>query len=492
VAAADAITGQFLDVLKEAGIYDRAVIVLVSDHGEGLWQHGEDQHGILLYREVLHVPMMIKLPKNTRAGETVKEPAALIDLMPTLAKLVGVEPPELPKAADLLAPLPAGRRIYSETYYPRIHLGWSELRSIVDAQHQYIDAPRAELYDVVRDPEEKHDLAATERRIAADLRKEVSTYPSGLQALQPVDPEDAKKLEALGYLGSVQSTGSAEPLPNPKDMLPYLEQIKAAFKLADERRYGAAVELMRALLAKNPGLFDVRDKLGEIYLDMGDYKEAIAVYREAMTRAQHFSPEMALSLGEAYLKNGEPDEAARYADLASKGLPAGAHALAARVALSRGDYRTAEEEARQAIGAQNPQPASMLLLAEVKRAEGDFPAALRELDAAAQRAKELNVPALYRLEYLRGDTLARMDRPAEAKAAYEREIATFPQDLQAYANLAIIAFIEGRRGEVDRLLEQMAAANPHRGAYTLAAVTLETLEQHDAAARWRARAERAR
>jgi choline-sulfatase len=488
VATADAIAGDFIAFLKQNGIYDRAVIILTSDHGEGLWDHGEDQHGILLYREVLQVPLIVKLPNADRAGASVKAPVQSIDLVPTVAKLTGAAAPQTLKGRDLLGTLEPAHRIYSETFYPRIHLGWSELRSLIDDRHHYIQAPRAELYNVVADPAEKHDLAPTERRTAASMRNELAKYPAGIQELQTIDPEDAAKLAALGYLGSVHASTVNAPLPNPRDMLPYLERIKAGFKLADERRYAEAVASLRALVRDNPGLFDAWDKLGEVLVEMGEYEEAIRVYRDAMSRTQRFSPEMALALGNAYLQAEHPEEAARYADLAMKSLPSPAHSLLARAAMARHDYATAEREASLAIGEHNPQPAMLLLRAEVKRAEGDLQGALTATDAAAQRARELGVPALYRLDFLRGDLYARMDRPAEAADAYRREIANFPQNVQAYANLAIVDYIEGRRADIDRLFEQMVAANPHPGAYAAAARTMESFGEKNAAARWRARA----
>lgn len=472
IATADKIVGDLLASLKASGVYDRAIIILASDHGEGLWDHGEDQHGILLYREVLHVPLFVKLPKSARAGETVKAPVALQDIAPTVEKLVGLDA----KGHDLLAATqPANRRIYSETFYPRIHLGWSELRSLVDAQHHYIQAPRAELYDVVADPREKNDLAAGERRTAASMRAELDQYPAGIQELQNIDPEDAAKLAALGYLGSVHATSGNGPLPNPRDMLPYLDRMKAAFKLADERRLSDAAAALRVLVHENPGLSDAWDKLGEVLVEMGDYDEAIRVYRDAMSRAQRFSPEMSLSLGDAYLKNGQPEEAGRYADLASKMLPAQAHSLLARVAAARRDFSMAERELGLAIGSHDPQPASLLLVADIKRAGGDLPGALEAIAAAEKRAHALGVSNVYRLEFLRGDVLARMDRPEEAAAAYQREIAVFPQNTQAYANLAIIYFIEGRHADMDRVLKELVTANPHAGARALAERTRKSL-----------------
>jgi tetratricopeptide (TPR) repeat protein len=476
IETSDKLVGELIAFLKQTGVYDRALIIFTSDHGEGLWEHGEDQHGILLYREVLHVPLIVKLPvkpsTSARAGGSVKQPAALVDLAPTVLRLLGIEAQGLNLVTDPIPP----RRIYSETFYPRIHLGWSELRSLIDDRHHYIQSPRSELYDVIADPQEKKDLVATERRASASMRGELAKFPQGFQPLQSIDPEDAAKLEALGYLGSVRSSNENAPLPNPRDMLPYLEHIKAGFKLADERHYTEAVAQFRALLAQNPGLFDVWDKLGEVLTEMGEYDEAIRVYREAMGRAQRFSPEMALSLGEAYLKANQPAEAERHAHLAMKSIPAGAHALLARIALTRRDYATAAREASLALDAQTPQPSMMLLLADVKRSKGDIAGALAATEAAANRARELNVPKLYRLDFLRGDLFARMGRVDDAVTAYQREIANFPNDTQAYANLAIIYFIEGRRADTNRVLEEMVRANPHPGARELAARTRKSLK----------------
>ncbi len=136
------------------------------------------------------------------------------------------------------------------------------------------------------------------------------------------------------------------------------------------------------------------------------------------------------------------------------------------------------------------QPATLLLLADVQRTAGRLDAALRTVQEAERRAEELGVRRLQGADYLRGDLLARLDRPEEAAAAYRREIASFPQHLQAYANLAVILMIQGKSAEAHELIEQMARNNPHRGAFLLAAKTLEAFEDHDGAARWRQRAAR--
>ncbi len=231
-------------------------------------------------------------------------------------------------------------------------------------------------------------------------------------------------------------------------------------------------------------------------METGRYDEAIEVYRSAITHAERFSPDLALALGFAYLKHGDIGDtvqAAAHARLALTTHPREANELLARVALEEGRFDAAEEHVRSALQRGDSQPATVLLLADVERNAGKLEQALRTVQEAERRAAEVGIGGQGRLQgadYLRGDLLARLDRPEEAAAAYRREIAAFPQHLQAYANLAVILMIQGRSAEANELLEQMARSNPHRGAFLLAAKTLEAFEDRQGAARWRQRAAR--
>jgi arylsulfatase A-like enzyme/tetratricopeptide (TPR) repeat protein len=486
IAAADAIIGELVQALKTAELYDPAIIIFTSDHGEGLWNHGEDQHGILLYREALWVPLLVKLPGSHQA-DSISRPTPLAHLFGTVLRLVGIDLPSHP--ASWFDAGGEARPIYSETLYPRIHLGWSELRSLIDGRHHYIEGPRPELYDLESDPGEAKNLIAIERREASRLRKEMQAYPAVDAAIGEIDPEDARKLAALGYVGTPRERG-AGPLPNPRDEVKNLARIKAAFGFADERRLDEAAAALRSLLQENPKLQDVGSKLGEVLVESGRYDEAIKVYRSAIAHAERFSPDLALALGFAYLKHGETAEAATHARLALTTHPREANELLARIALEEGRFDAAEEHARSALQRGDSQPATLLLLADVQRTAGRLDAALRTVQEAERRAAELGVGRLQGADYLRGDLLARLDQPEEAAAAYRREIAAFPRHLQAYANLAVILMIQGRSAEANELLEQMARENPHRGAFLLAAKTLEAFDDRPGAARWRQRAAR--
>ncbi|HTG35021.1 MAG TPA: sulfatase-like hydrolase/transferase [Thermoanaerobaculia bacterium] len=489
IATADALVGELVRSLKASGLYDPAIVIFTSDHGEGLWDHGEDQHGILLYREALWVPLLVKLPGSHQAG-SISRPTPLSHLFGTVLRLVGIDLPSRP--ASWFDAGGEARPIYSETLYPRIHLGWSELRSLIDGRYHYIEAPTPELYDLERDPGETRNLITVERREASRLRKEMQAYPATAAALGAIDPEDARRLAALGYVGTPRERG-AGPLPNPRDEIKNLARIKAAFRLADEHRLDEAVAALRSLLQENPKLQDAWSKLGEVLVESGRYDEAIEVYRSAIAHAERFSPDLALALGFAYLKHGSTGDtaaAATHARLALTTHPREANELLARVALAEGRFDAAEEHVRSALQDGDRQPATLLLLADVERTAGKLEQALRTVQEAEQRAAELGVGRLQGADFLRGDLLARLDRPEEATAAYRREIAAFPQHLQAYANLAVILMIQGRSAEANELLGQMARSNPHRGAFLLAAKTLETFEDRQGAARWRQRAAR--
>ena len=179
IAKSDEVVGGLLDELRRSGVYERAIVVLVSDHGEGLGEHGEDEHGILLYRWALHVPLLVKLPGGLRAGSSVRTPVQLIDLLPTLANLLDLPVPKGLRGRSLVAEPSQERRIYAETFYPRIHLGWSELRSLLDERWQYIEGRRRELYELREDPSQLTNRLATEGQTARAFQPSWPDIPPG-------------------------------------------------------------------------------------------------------------------------------------------------------------------------------------------------------------------------------------------------------------------------------------------------------------------------
>ncbi len=491
VATSDAIVGAFLDSLKKLGVYDRALVIVTSDHGEGLGEHGEQQHSIFLYREAIRVPLLIKLPTNSGAGTRVAAPVQLSDIFPTVTAALGLPAPKEVSGSSLFAAGATGaarRAIYGETLFPRLQLGWSDLRSVLDARYHYIHGPRPELYDMVVDPREEHNLAKSDPATVSRLGSELSRFPRGSAKPGPVDEETRRRLSSLGYLGTLRDSGGSADLPNPADNLPALRRMEEAWHLASEGRLPQAIEVLRASVRENPAMFDAWVKLGELLSESGLDTEAAAAYRQALDRSPVFLPDTTVALGFVELRRQHFDEAERLARASLATIPSKARELLAGIALARGDLAAAEKEATAAAASRNPQPSAILGMAEVKLRAGKPAEALRAVEQAQAAAREKRLGAIYNLEFLRGDALGRMDRLDDAETAFRAEIAAFPANAQAYASLAVIRFVKGDRPGLDRLLNEMVRANPSPRSYLLAATTLDSLGEKQRAAAFRNRA----
>jgi arylsulfatase A-like enzyme/tetratricopeptide (TPR) repeat protein len=485
IAAADAIVGGLIEELRRLGIYDHAVIVVLSDHGEGLGEHGEDDHGILLYRWALHVPLLLKLPGSARAGTSVAAPVGLTDLMPTLLPLVGIPAPKGLRGRSLLDPAPAPRRIYAETCYPRIHLGWSDLRTLVDDRWQYVEGVKRELYDLPADPGEQADLVATQGEVVRSRQKELAELPAALTGPTEVSAADLENLAALGYLGG--TTGATGPLPDPRERLPVLRDVKTAFRLATAGRDQEAVTVFRRVLEANPLLFDARYEMAQTLLRLGRLPEAYDAYKAALRTSPSLAGPVALDLGRVCLKLGRLDEAAANARVGLKSDAAQAHELLARIALARDDLDGAAAEAGLA-GDPAAEMSASVVRAEIHLRRGQAAEALAVLDESLHQATGKGLAPVPDLHFLRGDALARLGRYPEAEAAFEEEIRLFPGNAPAYARLAIVYGIEHRAvKQVDRILERMVAASPKPETIELAAKTLESMGDPAGARTWRRR-----
>jgi len=486
IAASDSVVGEFLGQLRREGVYDRAIIVLVSDHGEGLGEHGEQEHGILLYREALHVPLLLKLPGSRDAGTRVTEPVGLIDIVPTLTALLELKAPEPLKGASLLdRDRPASARgIYSETYYPRIHFGWSQLRSLVGARHHYVDGPKPELYDVVRDPRETANTFVADASVARSMKKELDGYSPAFSDPGRAAPDVAENLKSLGYLSQTAPARDGESLANPRDRIHVHEELRAAYQLGRLGKDEEELRSLRSLLEANPDCLEAQRELAGTLARLHRYREAAAAYKQAIRLSPGLAGSVALPLGLVELEMGELAEADSRARAALPEDPGRAHELLARVALARGDLGVTEREARLAMTDAAAESEAATILAQVHVRRSELSQALAVLEKARARAIEQKRAPAAGLDDLRADVLARLGRFAEAEAALHEQIRWFPGRAQSYASLAVVVALQGRsRGEVHEILDSMVKANPARETILLRAKTLDFIGDEQAARR---------
>jgi arylsulfatase A-like enzyme len=491
VAAADAAVGALIAGLRELGVYDQAIVALLSDHGEGLGDHGEAEHGILLYREGLHVPLLLRLPGGARGGTREAEVAGLRDVLPTVASLLGLQVPPAVQGRDLLAPARSeSASIYSETYYPRIHLGWSELHSLVDARYHLIEGPRPELYDVARDPAEREDLAKERESLARSMSAALQAGASAFEAPASASAEERERLASLGYLtGGAAPVAAGASLPNPRDQISSYEQMRAAFALAAKGQDAEALRRFDDLLKTNPGLVDAHAERAATLGRLGRYRDAEKAYEKAIALAPALAPSLSLTLGRVHLEMGRLDEAAAAAKRALDAEPGPAHELLASIALAAGRLDEADREASLVTNDAGARARAAVVLAEVMARRGRPAEALSFLDERSRdNAAQALGPVPY-LEFVRGDVLARLERHAEAEAAFRAEIAAFPNHARAYASLAIVTALQGRPlAESREVLERMHRARPGEGSALLAAKALDFIGDTAGAEVWRRRA----
>ncbi len=475
IATADAVVGTVIAALKRGGWYDKAIIVLLSDHGEGLGEHGEEQHGVFLYRETLQVPLLLKLPEGARAGTTVTTPAALVDIAPTLFALAGARP-DVPPSFDgqnlLTLPAAPARRIYAETFFPRLHYGWSDLASLIEGRLHYIHGPAPELFDLVADPAEQRDALAAERPAAAALRQALNGYDRTLTPPSPVDAETSRKLAALGYAGAARPTQSGA-LPDPRTKRGVMRDLYAAKTFAAQENYGEAAVLLRKVVSEEPGMVDAWAFLGSC-LDHPpeDPPAALSAYQKAFALSGG-APELALPVARELHKMGRLDEAKAQAESAAAADPAAASEVLASIALARGDADTALAMMRRAGRAKEAFRRDLgLLLAQTGRTQEALEV-LQPLSSQNAEPATLTVMA---------HALADAGRPDEAVALLERALAADAQNAAAHELLGTIDLGLRKPEEARTHLQQAVALNPRLpAAWNSLGVALYAVEGPDAA-----------
>src|SRR5262245_47750054 len=497
VAYSDEIVGKFIRYLKSHQLYDRSTIVLLSDHGEGLGDHGEQEHGLFVYDEAVRVPLIIKQEGNAGAGRRVADLVQHIDLVPTILDLVKAPVPGNLRGRSLKALLDGTGRlpetsVYSEALYARYHFGWSELVALTDARYRYIKAPREELYDLQTDPHERQNLAADRTQARQALRGALDRLVANATIHAPASvPADAReRLQALGYVGAQTDISDApgETLPDPKDKRQILETYRAAVDLAAERKWLAAIGLLQQIVHEDPGMADVWSQLAAFAGRADRLDLAVDAYKHYI-ELKPSDPNGYLGAAAALLKQRKLEDARVHAELGAQmaGEPAAetgaasapgndrarsraaAHEMLARIALARHDADAARTQAELARQSDPKLPLPPFVDGRLLYDQGKFAEALPFFEQALAGAQKPGASRIAELHYYAGDTLGRLERYPDAEKEFVAELRDYPQNIRARAGLAMLYQATARPDEAAAALGDMTRVTPTPESYALAA-----------------------
>lgn len=282
----DRLIGGFKESLEQMGLWDRALVVLVSDHGEGLGDHGEDSHGYFVYESTLHVPVIFHWPAGAEKQELRADvPRGLIDVAPMILDFL-----QVPKPASFAGSNLPPQGAVSESVHARDAFGWAALRSIRVGQLKYIEAPKPELYDLQADPGELKNLYIKGSAQAADLRgllaAVMARYPAKSAATTgEISPATRKLLDSMGYLAPGPRGSISGAAIDPKDRLAEFRLYEAAWLEIYYHRPDAGIAKLRQLLAGDPANLLARRDLAEAYADEKDFTRARAAYTTVLATA---------------------------------------------------------------------------------------------------------------------------------------------------------------------------------------------------------------
>jgi arylsulfatase A-like enzyme/Flp pilus assembly protein TadD len=362
IAYVDATVGKLLDYLRSQGMYDNSLIAVAADHGESLGDHGELTHSIFLYDSTIHVPLLLKLPRNRSAGQHVNATASLVDLAPTLLEALGHTVPPAMQGRSLLPlignPHPESRPSLATGDHSERSFGWSALVSLRTGNQLFVRAPSPELYDLASDSGATKNLYRTDRaaavRLASQLDNFVKRISTGApQALQDgLDEKSREQLSALGY------TASGKPSPptriDPKDRIDVANDMHDASLAIEEGKEATVIPLLLRVVAKDPQIQAAQYYLGIAYSRKGNFAKAILPLRKAVelrpdafmaqyelaiclyetgdlkTAGAHFEilvenrpdwSDARYSLASIYARTGRPEEAAKNLLVVLQGEP---------------------------------------------------------------------------------------------------------------------------------------------------------------------------
>lgn len=453
IAFIDSQVQRLTDYLKTSGLQEKTLIVVVGDHGEGRGQHREWTHGLLLYDPTMHVPMLMNCPGKIPPRLHVAREVCIVDVLPTVAFMMGFPSPSAVEGVNLCSTWDAGRPIYGETAEGFNQYGLAPLLSVRAAGKKYIYAPVPELYDVRSDEDEENDLAQADAQDAAKLHAQLQAYfgddldkASSVSGTVQLVGEDAEKLAALGYVGSgLTSTSGSGPMPNPKEIMPLINELEVAMDVRTIEDRPIAIARMEALAAEHPDFYAAHHKLADLYYREGQYFLA----QSSLERALAIHPDVTMNI-----------------------------VTLARCHMNMKETEQAVAVYRRAIDSTSSKAAIIAELGRLLLVSGRTEEAIRELRAAFELTPgdgETVEPLV--------EAMQRVGRSREASDLMRQKLDSRPEVIAVRAALAGLLAKDGKLTEALSLLDAGLAENPGQPDLTNALVQILIDPAHGDASR---------
>jgi arylsulfatase A-like enzyme/predicted Zn-dependent protease len=469
IAFADSEIGRLWRFLETNGLLEKTFIVFAGDHGESLGEHEEQSHGFFVYQAAIHVPLIVVTPFPKLQGIVSPEVTTLADILPTVCDMAGLPVPAEVQGKSLL-PAFFGRRrkesplAYSETYYPRFHYGWSDLKSVQDGRYKLILAPVPELYDVVADPREEKNLVYLEKKVYESLNAEAEAFikTAGQNAYETdyskIDEETREKLAALGYVGAFADPAmlKGKKLGNPKEKILVFNELSKAREMGLNGESDEAIRIIRGIIATDPDITDAYFSIGNILFQEHKFAEAIDSFEQVLGRKPDDSF-AAINIALAYEGMGKFEEAEKFLlAYIEKGF------TDSQFYFMLGNMNYIQKEYDRAIGyfekclASNAESAgSHSLLGAIYIIKDDLARAEEHL----RRAAEVG-PRLANLHFFKAELAEKKGRPAEAEAEYLQELDISPRHFKSLYNLARLYRQSGDTSKELDFLNKCLETNP--------------------------------
>ncbi len=321
IAYVDHELSRVMAALDNNGLREKTLLILTSDHGEGLMEHAEPTHAVFLYDSTMHVPLVVSLPGAVPEGRRVERTVSLMDVAPTVLAALGIEVPEKMQGRSLL-PLIYNETegweqapVVMETEAPWNNFGWSPLRAVRHQGFKYVEAPRPELYDLAADPGETENVYEQNRGRAEAMKKTLERQRKLLAenalkgGARPMDRETRESLASLGYLFTGgQGERPSNAMPDPKDKTEVLSRMREAVAMKSRGRPEKAVAIMEELLEGEPRNRRVMNILATWHFSMNDYKKTERILKRIIRVHPGFD-EAYYNLGAVYVATGRYEEA---------------------------------------------------------------------------------------------------------------------------------------------------------------------------------------